>query len=188
MAVYSEYTDQELVALLKQGDHAAFTAIYERYWEKLFAVAAHKILDLSEAEDIVQQLFINIWTRREALEISSSLNSYLAVAVKYRILKSLDRSFRTRHFSDGVVDEVFDIVDDSTQEWLEFQEVKVRLEKLVDSLPEKCRLVYKLSREEGMSQKQIAAELNISENTVESHMGRALKTIKGGLKSFFLTL
>ena len=159
-----------------------------RYWEKLFSVAAHKIRDLSEAEDIVQQLFINLWSRRAVLEITSSLNSYLAVAVKYRILKSLDKSYRTRHFTDGVVDEALEIIDNSTQEWLEFQEVKLRLQKLVDSLPDKCRLVYKLSKEEGMSQKQIAESLDISENTVESHMGRALKTIKGGLKCFFLTL
>lgn len=188
MAAYSTFSDEELTSLLKQGDRDAFTAIYHRYWEKLFAIAAHKIKDLSEAEDIVQHLFITIWTRREVLEITSSLNSYLAVAVKYRILKSLDKSYRNRHFNDKAADEVLEIADDATQQWLEFQEVKARLEKLVDSLPAKCKLVYKLSREEGLSQKQIAAELGISENTVESHMGHALKTIKGGLKSFFLTL
>ena len=174
--------------MLKSGNHDAFTAIYRRYWEKLFAIAAHKIKDLSEAEDIVQQLFITIWTRRETLDISSSLNSYLAVAVKYRILKSLDKNYRNRYFSDETADEVLEIADDSTQQWLEFQEVRKRLHYLVESLPEKCKLVYKLSREQGLSQRQIADELNISENTVESHMGRALKTIKGGLSNFFLML
>lgn len=186
--MYKKLSDVELTELLKSGDHAAFTEIYHRYWEKLFATVAHKISDLSEAEDIVQQLFISIWTRREVLEITSSLNSYLAVAVKYRVLKSLDKIYRNRHFSEEVAGHVLEVVDNTTQEWLEFKEVRVRLHNLVEALPEKCKLVYKLSREQGLSQKQIAGQLNISENTVESHMGRALKSIKSGLQQFFLTL
>lgn len=169
---YQSLSDEQLLALMGSGDHAAFTAIYHRYWERLFATAAHKVKDLAEAEDIVEQLFISIWNRREVLEVTSSLGGYLAVAVKYRVLKSLDRDFRARRFSDDAADEVMEIADHTTEQWLEFQEVRSRLEKLVSALPEKCRLVYTLSREEGLSQKQIAEKLDISENTVESHMVR----------------
>lgn len=189
MAAYSIYTDQELVALLKEGNHSAFAEIYKRYWKKLFAAAANKVNDLSEAEDIVQQLFVTIWERRDELEIRTSLCSYLGVAVKYRIFKSLAKASRSSHYrSDQAAEEVLQVADDSTQQWLEFQEVRHRLDDLVATLPEKCRLVYQMSREQGYSQKQVAAALDISERTVQAHMNRAYKTLKTGLKSFFLTL
>ncbi len=189
MMDYSEHTDRQLIALLNAGDKLAFTTIYNRYWKRLFTAAANKVDDLQEAEDIVQQLFITIWDRRRVLEITSSLESYLAVAVKYRVLKSLDRSFKRQHFSDEAANAALgEVEDDSMQQWLEFQEIKARLNVLVDALPEKCQLVYRLSREQGHSQKEIAEELNVSEKTVEWHMSKALKVLRTGLKGFFLTL
>ena len=83
---------------------------------------------------------------------------------------------------------MLEIADDATRQWLEFQEVSAKLEVLIAALPEKCRLVFKLSREQGLTQKQIAKELSISENTVEAHIGKAIRSLKAGLKSFFLTL
>ena len=189
MAAYGDLSDLELTTLLKGGDHPAFAEIYKRYWKKLFTIAANKIDDFSEAEDIVQQIFVTIWERRSELEILSSLSSYLGVAVKYRVFKSLAKAARAAHYSsDEAVEEALEIADDSTQQWLEFQEVRQRLSQLVATLPEKCRLVYQLSREQGYSQKQVADELNISEKTVQAHMNRAYKTLKTGLKSFFLIL
>ena len=189
MAIYSKHTDQELIALLNRGDQTAFTEIYNRYWKKMFTVAANKIDDLQEAEDIVQQVFITIWKRREVLVIKSSLDSYLAVSVKYRVIKSLDKSLKDVHFSgDAATSALLEVADDSTRQWLEFQEIKDRLEILVDKLPEKCKLIYQLSRDKGYTTKQISEELSISEKTVEGHMTNALKALRTGLKSFFLTL
>ena len=113
----------------------------------------------------------------------STLSSYLAVAVKYRVYKALARISKTMHYGDDQANEAaLDVLDDSTQQWLEFNEVKKQLSMLVDSLPEKCRLVYQLS------QKQVAEELDISEKTVKNHMNRAYKTLKTGLRSFFVSL
>ena len=81
---------------------------------------------------------------------------------------------------------VIPISSNSTEDWLEFEELKSRLELLVSNLPEKCRLVYKMSRENGMSQKQIAEEFCISEKTVEAHIGKALKVLRTGLGQIFL--
>jgi len=187
-ADYNKYNDQELIGHLKSDDHAAFAEIYKRYWKKLFTIAANKVDDFSEAEDIVQQLFVTIWERRAELEIYS-LSSYLAVAVKYRVFKSLAKTSQTEHFaSETLATQVLEIADNSTQDWLEFQEVKLRLDQLIAELPEKCRLVYQLSREQGYSQKQVAEKLNLSERTIQAHMNRAYKTLKTGLKSFFIAL
>ncbi|MHA4893559.1 RNA polymerase sigma-70 factor [Pedobacter sp. PWIIR3] len=189
MADYGKLSDHELTALMKQDDQVAFTEIYNRYWNKLFTAAANKIEDFQEAEDVVQQLFITIWNRREVLEITSSLQSYLSVAVKYRVLKALAKQYRQKNFGDESAEKTLaELEDNSTQEWLEFQEIKERLNVLIDQLPEKTRTVYRMTREQGMTQKQVAEELDISEKTVEFHMSKALKNLKTGLKSFFITL
>lgn len=186
MSEYNTYTDHELVLLLKGGDEAAFTEIYNRYWKTLFAVAGQKIYDLEEAKEIIQNIFIRLWERRTELEIESSLSAYLSVSVKYRIINALDKHYIRKKYIDDLP--LLSEVDNSTQEWLDFEEVKEQLARLVAELPEKCRLVFVMNREQGMTQKQIAAELNISEKTVEAHLSKAVKSLKTGLSSFFLTL
>ncbi|MEN5193430.1 RNA polymerase sigma-70 factor [Sphingobacterium faecium] len=182
-------SDDELIQILKNGEEQAFTELYNRYWKKLFTAAANKLHHLEEAEDIVQQVFVSIWNRREELEIHSSVSSYLAVAVKYRVLKHLNSRFKHKHFSDIAVEEVItELTDDSTQEWLEYNEVNRRLQQVIDALPEKCRLVYEMSRIEGRSHKEIAATMDLSEKTIEWYITKALKSIRTGLKIFFLTL
>lgn len=189
MRSYKKLSDAELTDLIRSEDRHAFTEIYNRYWKKLFTTAANKIDDLQEAEDIVQQIFITIWNRRTQLEIKTTLGAYLAVSVKYRVFKSIDKTSKRQDFSDEAANAaLLEIADDATRQWLEFQEVSAKLEVLIAALPEKCRLVFKLSREKGLTQKQIAKELSISENTVEAHMGKAIRSLKAGLKSFFLTL
>lgn len=189
MSEYHKYTDAELVRRLNRDDRIAFTEIYNRYWKKLFTVAANKLADLAEAEDVVQQIFVTIWNRRKQLDIKTTLGAYLAVSVKYRVFKSIDKSSRKQSMShDAVNAALTEIADDTTRQWLEFQELSARLEELLAALPEKCRLVFTLSREQGLTQRQIAEQLSISENTVEAHLGKARRRLKAGLKSFLLTL
>lgn len=176
---YKTFTDVELVAALKMGDKVAFAEIYDRYWDKLFSIAGHKLEQLEDAEEVVQNIFIALWNRRETLNITSTLNSYLAVSVKYRVIKVLEKQYRQKKYADSLGKECG--LDDSTQEWLEFTALKESLEQLVHKLPGKCQLVYRMSREEGFSQKEIAGKLDISEKTVEAHLGKALKTIRSGL-------
>ncbi|HAK28549.1 MAG TPA: RNA polymerase sigma-70 factor, partial [Sphingobacterium sp.] len=78
--------------------------------------------------------------------------------------------------------------DNSTEDWLQFEELRVRLDQLVSELPEKCQLVFKLSREEGLTYKQIAEHMNISVKTVETQLSRALKKIRAGIQRFLITL
>jgi RNA polymerase sigma-70 factor (family 1) len=185
MNTYSNFSEPELISLLKTGDEAAFTEIYNRYWKKLFTVAANKIDDLEEAREIVQNIFISLWNRRTQLEIKGALSNYLAVSVKYRVINVLDKQNNHQIYLNSL--RISDI-DDSTQQWLEFMELKEKLAELVAELPEKCRLVFVLSREQGNSQKEIAKKLGISEKTVEGHLTKAIKSLKTGLNTFLLTL
>lgn len=185
MSSYSSYSDCELLDLIRSGDRIAFSEIYNRYWKKIFTVAANKVGQPEEAEEIVQDIFISLWNRREEIIITTSLNAYLAVSVKYRVIKILAK--RNLYHKYAVHSQsVLSGTTNSTEDWLEFQELKSRLQILVANLPEKCRLIYKASREKGFSQKQIAEEFGISEKTVEAHIGKALKMLRTGLGQIFL--
>lgn len=184
MTAYSSYDDTELVLLLRAGDKAAFTEIYNRYWKILFQLAANKTGSLPEAEEMVQDLFLDIWKRREQLEITSNLRSYLAVALKYRVINLLaHRNIRQRY--ERYASTTLTIADNSTEQWLGFQELDERIARLVADLPDKCRLVYQLKKEKGFSQRDIALHLQISEKAVEGHITRALKLLRTGIRALF---
>ncbi|WP_270088038.1 RNA polymerase sigma-70 factor [Sphingobacterium sp. SYP-B4668] len=186
MSIFQESTDEELVSLLKEGNEHAFSMIYQRHWRRLFVIASQKINSFEEAEEIVQDIFFSLWTRRMNLEIQGNLSNYLSVSVKYRVIRVLDKHYRHRNYLNSLVD--MSLVDDSTQENLLFEELRGQLSKYVAELPEKCRLVFQLSREQGYSQKDIAKELNISEKTVETHLGKARKYLRSRLAHFFQIL
>jgi RNA polymerase sigma-70 factor (family 1) len=184
MKSYSSYQDHLLLKLLTKGNEDAFTEIYNRYWEKLFSVASNKVKDLSLAEELVQDIFLDLWKRRSTINITGELSAYLAVAMKYKVINAWVKQGRAEAFTQHASG--FSMTDDSTREQLSFEELKDRLAVLVGKLPEKCQLVYRLSREVGLSQKQIAGHLDISEKTVESHISRAVKSIQSGLDFILL--
>lgn len=178
MAVALNYLpDQELVLHLKQGDAAAFTVIYERYWKQLLITASKRLGDEDEAEEIVQEIFLNLWRRRETLNLTAGFAGYLAVAVKFEILDALRKRAHVFKYSQEIVHR-FTEADESMLRHLDMAELQQKLQLTIKSLPEKCRLVFKLKFEQGYSQKQIANELNIAEKTVEAHLSRARKTLR----------
>lgn len=172
---------------MQNGEEPAFEEIYTRYWKQLFALAAHKLGNLAEAEEIVQDIFLDLWQRREQLSIVSGLPVYLAVAVKYKVLNVLARKHVRMKYEESLSLHP-DGADRSTENWLQFEQLKEQLLKETAKLPEKCRLVFRLSREEGYTHKEIAVEMGISEKTVESHLSKALRTLRGNLGHLFLFL
>ncbi len=177
MAEYSLYTDQELVALLKQGNHPAFTELFNRYWNRLLAIAYNHTRDKSDAEEIVQQVFISLWDKRNEMEISQP-ERYLATAVKFTVFNNYYRKQKRTAALIGRMpfQEAYEIEDEILARFL-----KEQIDNIVTTLPEKCRLVFKYSREGGMKNREIADEMGISEKTVEAHLGKALKVIKDKL-------
>ena len=172
--------DVELLQLLKRSNNDAFTELYERYWQKMYAVAAHKLKNLTDAEEVVQDIFLEIWKRRESLNITSKLSSYLAAAVTYKVINVLAKRHVQQKYSLYATGQSTE-ADFSTINWLGFEELKDQLLKHVANLPEKCQLVFKLSREEGFTHKEIATELGISKKTVEGHLSKATQLLKMNL-------
>jgi RNA polymerase sigma-70 factor (family 1) len=180
MIHYPAYSDEQLLALLKGSDHEAFTELYNRYWRRLFAAAANQLDHPAEAEELVQDLFLDLWNRRQELVITSSLSSYLSVSVNYKIINRMARRHRERIHLNSLA---ANVIDHSLEEHLSFAELKERLERILSELPEKCKLVFTLSRTEGLTRRQISRELGIAEKTVESHLTRALRQLRSGLSS-----
>jgi RNA polymerase sigma-70 factor (ECF subfamily) len=179
MADTQTYSDEELVAHLKEDRESALSELYNRYWDRLLSVAINRLGIEAEAEECVQDVFVSLWRRRHEIELRYSLSTYLWVAVKHQVINRLDNRYAKRTLrTTELVDET--IVPSSEEQLLE-KELREQIAATVSRLPEKCRMVYHLSREEGKSNKEIAEELNISEKTVEGHVTRALRDIRTDL-------
>lgn len=183
MIPYKQLSDNDLLYLMSKDREQAFNELFNRYWDKLLQKAIQKIDDVMEAENIVQDVFVSLWRRRKELKITNSFSHYLLVSVKYRIIKVLNRQrVRRVYFEEGCSS--IDLLDDSTRQYLDFVELQERLEQLVGNLPEKARLIYRMNKEEGMSYREIASELDITEKAVDAHLGRVKKALRSGLQRF----
>ena len=180
---YHTFNDQELVSLLKTGDRQAFTTLFNRYWEKMVIVAYVKLQSAPDAEEVVQELFVDIWNRRASINIQHTFHTYISGALKYKIYTFLAKRQQAQTQARSLV---ADDTCNNTEEWLNYEALREDLEKAVLQLPEKCRLVFRLSREKGLSNREIADNLSISPKPVEKHLTKALVHLHATFKNFFL--
>jgi len=151
-------------------------ALFDCYWERLADFAFKRIRSLEDTEEIVQDVFIKLFERRAALEVHTSLEAYLFTAVRYRVYNKIrDRiQIRKMHHAVSGVDESYAL----SEHLLEYKEMEHHIRQAVERLPEQCRKVFILRREYQLSNRRIAERLNLSVNTVEKHMGKALRLLK----------
>lgn len=176
MSSYSDHTDSELAGLLRESDETAFQIIYEHYWPKMYVVAGKRLNSTAEAEEVVQDIFLNLWRKRETFNLRVSFEHYLAVAVKFEVINR--RAKRAKEA--GLVRQLAGkgIKDDSTWRSFDLEELQKQLEYTINSLPPRCKLVFKMSREGDYTNKKIAQELDVSEKAVEKHITHALKILR----------
>src|SRR5260221_2534796 len=129
--------DHELLRLLKQSNDEAFTEIYLRYWDKLIVVAMHRLGNIEEAREVVQNVFCNLWKRRASLEISHTLNTYLATAVKYEVVKRFASKNRQRRYQDQALRQWQEDATD-TDEYLQANELHAQISAVRNELPDRC--------------------------------------------------
>lgn len=179
MVAYSANTDQELLALLKQGDQLAFTELYNRYWKKMLLVAWNHTKDKTNAEDLVHEVFISLWDKRQE-QLIENVAAFLTTCVKYSIFKFYQKEKKRAALALANY-EYQEIADDDKK--LDALFLKDYINGIVEQLPEKCKLTFQYSRVEGLSNAEIAKKMNISEKGVEANLTRALKTVKDNLKN-----
>jgi RNA polymerase sigma-70 factor (ECF subfamily) len=176
---YGVYTDEQLTALLKEGDHAAYTEIYRRYWKKLLLIAWNHSKDQLAAKDIVHDVFISLWERYTDVEINN-LSAFLATSVKFTVYKYYQKEQRRNDLALQNYEYEITVNDEDKLDAIFLQEY---VNGIVEKMPEKCRLVFGYSRNLGMKNSEIATKIQITEKGVEANLTRALRIIRGELKN-----
>lgn len=174
-------SETALIDKLKQGDKTAFDELFRTHY-KYLVVVAHKYLnDRDGSRDIVQDVFLDIWKRRDQLKIDQSAKFFLRRAVINKCLARKRKSDRITVNTELV--SVDNRSDNSTSDQVAYNDINAFVENIINGLPERCREVFVLSRKMEMSHKEIAAKLNISTKTIENQMTKALKIMRLELKS-----
>lgn len=177
------YTDEELLSLIKDNDVTAFRVLYDRYWKQLLSKANHLLHSSQDAEDAVHDIFVDLWRRRTELAVENTFRTYVTSAINYACLRKMAER-KVVPFATGN----YEAQDLSTQQYLSLRELQQRFNLALNELPEKCRLIFRMSREEGLSDKQIANELDLSLPTIRTQKHRALAKLKFSLQQLPLTI
>lgn len=167
-------TDDGLLALIAKNDRAAFDQLFNLYWKKLFIYAVKIVKDEVEAQDIVQDIFVSLWQRRETLEEIKSFASYLYGAVRFKSMAYIRNNLGKNNYFKSLA-HFFEEGRDLINEAFDARELNELLQVEIDKLPPKMKEVFRLSRMEQLSHKEIAEQLNISETTVKKQIQLSLK-------------
>ena len=179
---YALLSDKLLTKLLHAGDADAFKEIYNRYWKKLYQAALAKTHTEQVAEELVQNIFITIWERRSTAQIEH-LESYLILAMKYKIINYIQSVLAKDKHLKVINDHVIKEENDSETQVL-LHELNLAIHNAIEILPAKTKAIFKLSREENRTIKEIAQLMNLSEKAVEYHITQSLKLMRLHLKDF----
>lgn len=175
-------TNRELLLLLRNGDHIAFYIIYERYCKKLYAFVLRYIKQKSDAEEIVQEVFMKIWETRNRIDVFSSFDSFLFTIAYHSTMSVFRRRISEHKYVEYLkslqqVENNPDFTDD-----IQFCELNEKVQKLLNNLTPRQKEIYQLSRLEGLTHEEIAGKLEISVLTVKKHIANTLAFLKSHIE------
>lgn len=175
--------DNLLFDLLKQGDEAAFAKIYNLYWIDLYNAAYKRLPEKEKCQDIIQNVFTDLWNRRADLDLQKPL-AYLHTAVRFQVLKHISRTPKNSFFIESFESQMISPLQADGQ--LLEKEVKELIELFIKALPEKRRKIFLLHHFEGLSTAQISTALKISQKTVQNQLTTATHALRLRLTNLFL--
>jgi RNA polymerase sigma-70 factor (ECF subfamily) len=182
------WTDDMLLDLIRlEDDYAAFTELFERYWNPLMTAAGKRIASIEVAEELVQDIFLSFFLRRKEIQVDISVEAYLKAALRHQVFKI----YRSQKIHDQYVDSInADQVGQPVRPdaLMEAKQLREQIYLVAEKMPEKCREVFLLSRFEHLSHKDIAEKLDISVNTVKKHISKAITILREELKDHQIDL
>lgn len=173
----------EFVTGLRNSDELVFEKVFKGYYEVLCNYANTIICNIDEAEEIVQNTYLTIWDKRDKLDIHTSIKSYLYKAVYNNCLNWMKHYRVQQKHVEATRHQTVLYIDDSSEQLLGI-ELEQQIGLAINSIPKKCRTVFKLSRFENLTYSEIADQLNLSVKTVDNHMIKALKILREKLKDY----
>lgn len=183
--------DKELLIKLKEGDELAFVKIYNQYRNKVYNYAYQLSKSADTAEEIVQEVFIRLWQKREQINTDFSFSGYIRKITLNHVLNHLKKIAREKALQEEVFHHISGNTSRAEDQLLE-KELRKVYEEAIAQLPARKKLIYKMVRSEELSHEEIAIKLNISKNTVKNHMVEASKSVReyvrrnGGVICFIL--
>ena len=173
-------SDSEIIGRIRQGDKQEFEKLFRSSYVSLVRYAKTMIRDHDAAEEIVQDLFFRLWKDRQEMKIESSLNGYLFKAVHNRALHYIEhQKVVSRHAGEIVAGA--ELTSEPVTEVIYYNELQARVARVLERLPERCSMIFRMSRFDGMKYNEIADKLAVSLKTVEADMGKALKEFRKAL-------
>ena len=159
---------------------AAFNRLFDNYYTPMCYLASKYLVDMDLSRSLVQEVFVDLWTRREKISVDYSVKSYLFNMVKNRSIDHLRRHKKNIQLTESEEEMIYAPFHDIIEE----AELNHRINASINELPEKCREIFLLCRFEGMKYAEIARKLDISVKTVEMQMGIALKKMRSSLSDY----
>lgn len=184
---HSIQPEKSLITRLQKGDHSAFAEIYDQYFDRLYYFVIRYLQSREESEGMVHEVFAKLWEIRAELKPEKSFNSFLFTMAKNAVFNKLNRRKHEIAYAE-YMRRFLDQKYNKTENDLIFAEVKKRIETVVSAMPEQRQKSFRLSRENGLTYKEIAQEMNLSPKTVEAHIRLALKTLRKHLDPETLAL
>ncbi|WP_090609392.1 RNA polymerase sigma-70 factor [Parapedobacter koreensis] len=175
--------DSRLLIALQNGDTDAFDSIYHRMAGKLLQYIHSRIHNKEYSEEMVQEIFVSLWVRRQEIDIHSSIDAYLYAAAKYQLLSYI-RAENVRHKYAEHFAIFASMQSENTEELINLTDLKTAIEEHVSQLPPKCQQVFRLSRYSGKTIPEIAQEMSISTRTVENYITQALRHLRQALSHY----
>lgn len=178
--------DSELIELIKQSNYPAFTEVYQRYWKYIYSIAYSKTADKDDAFDLTQNVFMELYARREGLIINIPLKNYLRTAILYKLSNYFrTRGFREKHYEDfkrflaqvQASDTSFDTLS-IKETAIEFADMVELIYQTIDEMPDKMKTIFVMSRTEQYSIHEIAEKLDISPQTVKNQISKAFARLR----------
>ena len=174
------YSDSETIGRIRQGDKQEFERLFRSSYASLVRYTRTLIRDHDAAEEIVQDLFFRLWQDRQNLRIESSLNGYLYRSVHNRALHSIEHQKVVSRHADEI-QAAAEVTSEPVTDAIYYNELQSRVARVLERLPERCRMIFRLNRFEGLKYNEIADKLAVSLKTVEADMGKALKEFRKAL-------
>lgn len=184
LAKVSKQSDEELLQQIAIGDQNSFNILFQKYWEELFVTAAKVLRDKESARDIVQDVFLSIWKRKSELLITGSLRAYLYTSVRYHCIHFIKKNITRRDYLVVLTETIVSNTPVDAETEIYIKQLREIVQRTVEGMPVRMKEVYKLSRYEHLTHKQISDHLNISIETVRKHIQHALHFIQVNLPPY----